>query len=304
MARTHFTYATRKSALALAQCRALVARLQRLHPEFTFEELQVVTTGDRIQDRALSEIGGKGLFIKEIEEALLDGRADFAVHSSKDVPPELAPSLSVECFPEREDARDVLITRSGANFDALPQGATIGTSSLRRRIQLSALRPDLHFSILRGNVDTRIRKCRGGEVEAIVLARAGMVRLGIENEASEVLSAERSLPAVGQGALAVEQRTDDADVSVLLARVSHPQTKIAVLAERGVMRAVEGNCQTPVAAYAVREGSEIWLRALLADPDGSNLRKNAVRAPWPTSDAEATALGETLGRTLRISSPT
>jgi hydroxymethylbilane synthase len=299
MARTHFIYATRKSALALAQCRALVAVLARLHPQFTFEELQVVTTGDRIQDRALSEIGGKGLFIKEIEEALLDGRADFAVHSSKDIPPELAPSLIVECFPERVDARDVIVTRSGANFEALPAGATIGTSSLRRRIQLSALRPDLQFSILRGNVDTRIRKCRAGEVEAIVLARAGMLRLGIEHEASEVLSVERSLPAVGQGALAVEQRANDAEVAALLAPASHPETKIAVLAERGVMRAVEGNCQTPVAAYAVREGSEIWLRALLAEPDGSNLRKNAVRASWPASDAEAAALGENLGRTLR-----
>jgi len=299
MARTHFTYATRKSALALAQCRALVAVLQRLHPQFTFEELQVVTTGDRIQDRALSEIGGKGLFIKEIEEALLDGRADFAVHSSKDIPPELAPSLIVECFPQREDARDVIVTRSGADFAALPEGATIGTSSLRRRLQLSALRPDLQFSILRGNVDTRIRKCRAGEVEAIVLARAGMLRLGIENEASEVLSAELSLPAVGQGALAVEQRADDADVAALLAPASHSETKIAVLAERGVMRAVEGNCQTPVAAYALREGEQIWLRALLADPDGSNLRKNQVRAPWPTTDKEATSLGESLGRSLR-----
>ena len=299
MSRTHFTYATRKSALALAQCRALVAVLQRLHPEFTFEELQVVTTGDRIQDRALSEIGGKGLFIKEIEEALLEGRADFAVHSSKDVPPELAPSLIVDCFPERADARDVIVTRSGANFEALPEGSTIGTSSLRRRIQLSALRADLQFSVLRGNVDTRIRKCRAGEVEAIVLARAGMLRLGIENEASEVLSAERSLPAVGQGALAVEQRADDADVAALLAPASHPETKIAVLAERGVMRAIEGNCQTPVAAYALREGPQIWLRALLADPDGQNLRKNQIRAPWPASDEEATSLGESLGRTLR-----
>ncbi|HET7538698.1 MAG TPA: hydroxymethylbilane synthase, partial [Polyangiaceae bacterium] len=299
MARTHFTYATRKSALALAQCRALVARLQQLHPEFSFEELQVVTTGDRIQDRALSEIGGKGLFIKEIEEALLDGRADFAVHSSKDVPPELAPSLSVDCFPEREDARDVIVTRSGESFDALPGGATIGTSSLRRRIQLSALRPDLRFSILRGNVDTRIRKCRAGEVEAIVLAHAGMIRLGVAHEASEVLSAERSLPAVGQGALAVEQRASDSEVAALLASVSHPETKIAVLAERGVMRAVEGNCQTPVAAYALREGSQIWLRALLAEPDGSNLRKNELHAPWPSTDGEATALGESLGRMLR-----
>ena len=251
MTRTRFTYATRKSPLALAQCRAFVAVLQKAHPELTFEELQVVTTGDRVQDRALSEIGGKGLFIKEIEEALLDGSADFAVHSSKDVPPDLAPSLSVECFPERADARDVIVTRSGLGFDALPPGSTVGTSSLRRRIQLSALRPDLVFSVLRGNVDTRIRKCRAGEVEAIVLARAGMQRLGIEHEASEVLSPERSLPAVGQGALAVEQRSDDAEVRALLAPASHPETKIAVLAERGVMRAVEGNCQTPVAAYAL-----------------------------------------------------
>jgi len=299
MARTHFTYATRKSALALAQCRAFVAVLQKAHPELAFEELQVVTTGDRIQDRALSEIGGKGLFIKEIEEALLDGRADFAVHSSKDVPPELAPSLTVECFPERVDARDVIVTRSGAGFDALPTGSTIGTSSLRRRIQLSALRPDLVFSVLRGNVDTRIRKCRAGEVEAIVLARAGMLRLGIENEASEVLSPERSLPAVGQGALAVEQRAEDGEVRALLAPASHPETKIAVLAERGVMRAVEGNCQTPVAAYALREGSGIWLRAMLAEPDGSNVRKDELRAPWPASDAEASALGERLGGALR-----
>jgi hydroxymethylbilane synthase len=299
MSRTRFTYATRKSPLALAQCRAFVAVLQKAHPDVSFEELQVVTTGDRVQDRALSEIGGKGLFIKEIEEALLDGRADFAVHSSKDVPPELAESLVVECFPEREDARDVIVTRSGAGFDALPADATVGTSSLRRRIQLSALRPDLVFTVLRGNVDTRIRKCREGVVEAIVLARAGMVRLGIAAEASEVLSPERSLPAVGQGALAIEQRAGDAEVRALLALASHQETKIAVLAERGVMRAVEGNCQTPVAAYGVREGASIWLRALLAEPDGSNVRKDELRAPWPTSDAEASALGEQLGRSLR-----
>ena len=299
MPRTHFTYATRKSPLALAQCRAFVAVLAQAHPSFTFEELQVVTTGDRVQDRALSEIGGKGLFIKEIEEALLDGKADFAVHSSKDVPPDLAPSLLVDCFPERVDARDVIVTRSGLGFDALPAGASIGTSSLRRRIQLSAVRPDLQFAVLRGNVDTRIRKCRAGEVEAIVLARAGMLRLGIEAEASEVLSPERSLPAVGQGALAVEQRAGDAEVRALLAGASHQETKIAVLTERGVMRAVEGNCQTPVAAYAVREGSQIWLRALLAEPDGSNVRKDELRAAWPADGEAASALGERLGSALR-----
>ncbi|HEX3774299.1 MAG TPA: hydroxymethylbilane synthase [Polyangiaceae bacterium] len=300
MTRTHFTYATRKSALALAQCRALVALLQKAHPSFSFEELQVVTTGDQVQDRALSEIGGKGLFIKEIEEALLDGRADFAVHSSKDVPPEVAPSLSVDCFPQRVDARDVIVTRSGAGLDALPAGSTVGTSSLRRRIQLSELRPDLVFSVLRGNVDTRIRKCRAGEVEAIVLARAGMLRLGIEGEASQILTPEESLPAVGQGALAVEQRAGDSEVAALLAPISHPETKIAVMAERGVMRAVDGNCQTPVAAFALREGSQIWLRALLAEPDGANLRRDQLRAPWPTSESDAAALGEKLGRALKV----
>jgi len=297
--KTHFTYATRKSALALAQCRALVATLQTAHPSFTFEELQVVTTGDQVQDRALSEIGGKGLFIKEIEEALLDGRADFAVHSSKDVPPEVAPSLVVECFPERVDARDVIVTRTGKGFADLPAGSTVGTSSLRRRLQLSALRPDLSFTVLRGNVDTRIRKCRAGEVEAIVLARAGMLRLGIEHEASEILSVEQSLPAVGQGALAVEQRVGDEDVRALLAPVTHLETKIAVLAERGVMRAVEGNCQTPVAAFALRDAAEMWLRALLADPDGTNLRRGELRAPWPKTEAEASALGERLGTQLK-----
>jgi len=297
--KTHFTYATRKSALALAQCRALVAKLQAAHPSFTFEELQVVTTGDQVQDRALSEIGGKGLFIKEIEEALLDGRADFAVHSSKDVPPEVAPSLIVECFPERVDARDVIVTRTGGSFADLPAGSTVGTSSLRRRLQLGGLRPDLSFTVLRGNVDTRIRKCRAGEVEAIVLARAGMLRLGIEHEASEILSPEQSLPAVGQGALAVEQRAGDDDVRGLLAPITHLETKIAVLAERGVMRAVEGNCQTPVAAFALREGSEMWLRGLLADPDGTNLRRDELRAPWPKTEAEASALGERLGAQLK-----
>lgn len=193
----------------------------------------------------------------------------------------------------------MLVTRTGAGFDELSAGSTVGTSSLRRRIQLSALRPDLVFGVLRGNVDTRIRKCRNGEVEAIVLARAGMLRLGIEAEASEVLSPERSLPAVGQGALAVEQRAGDAAVQALLASISHPETKIAVLAERGVMRAVDGNCQTPVAAFALHEGPEIWLRALLAEPDGSNSRRDELRAPWPASDAEANALGEKLGRMLK-----
>ncbi|HEY2409791.1 MAG TPA: hydroxymethylbilane synthase [Polyangiaceae bacterium] len=297
--RGKFTFATRKSPLALAQSRAFVARLSAAHPGVAFAELHITTSGDRIQDRPLNEIGGKGLFVKEIEEALLDGRADFAVHSSKDVPPELAPGLAIECFPERVDARDVLVTASGLQLDSLPAGSRIGTTSLRRRVQLAALRPDLQFLPLRGNVDTRLRKCREGQVDAVVLARAGLLRLELDAGSVEVLEVTRSLPAVGQGALAIEQRTGDVEVSELLAPLSHSDTKIAVLAERGVLRAVEGDCQTPVAAYAERRGSQIWLRALLAEPDGSQLRRDECLAAWPETPASAAELGEMLGKKLR-----
>jgi hydroxymethylbilane synthase len=245
------------------------------------------------------DIGGKGLFVKEIEEALLAGSADFAVHSLKDVPPELAPSLEVSVIPEREDARDVIVQRAGRGLAALPERARIGTSSLRRRIQLLSVRPDLEIVPLRGNVDTRIRKCREGEVEAIVLARAGLVRLGLAGEATEVLDAETMLPAVGQGALAIEQRADDAWVRELLSPLSHPETKILVTAERGVMRAVEGNCQTPVAAHAVRQGDQLWLRGLLAEPDGTAMRRLELRAAWPKTELEAERLGVELGENLR-----
>jgi hydroxymethylbilane synthase len=301
--REKFTFATRKSPLALAQSRAFVARLVAAHPGIQVEELHITTSGDRIQDRPLSEIGGKGLFVKEIEEALLDGRADFAVHSSKDVPPDLAPGLSVECFPERVDPRDVLVSASGKSLAELPAGSRIGTTSLRRRVQLAALRSDLEFVPLRGNVDTRLRKCREGQVDAIVLARAGLLRLELDVGTAEVLDVTRSLPAVGQGALAIEQRTGDAEVSALLAPLSHSDTKIAVLAERGVLRAVEGDCKTPVAAYAERRGSQIWLRALLAEPDGSHLRQDECLAAWPGSDAQAAELGEMLGKKLRSLAP-
>jgi hydroxymethylbilane synthase len=292
-------YATRKSALALAQSRAFVAELAKRNPELSFEELQVTTTGDRIQDRQLSEIGGKGLFVKEIEEAMLEGRADIAVHSLKDVPPELAPTLTIGCVPLREDPRDALITHTGCSLRALPERAKLGTSSLRRRVQIAELRPDLEIIPLRGNVDTRLRKCREGEFDAIVLARAGMIRLGREQEATEVLDADLSLPAVGQGALAIECRAADAEMLAILATASHPDTKIAVMAERGVMTAVQGNCQTPVAAYAVRDGADIWLRAMLAEPDGTRLRRAESRTRWPATDAEAHQAGMALGQILK-----
>jgi len=291
-------YATRKSQLALAQSRAFVASFARVDPSLEVEELTVQTTGDRVQDRPLAEIGGKGLFVKEIEEALIERRADVAVHSMKDVPPELAPGLVIGCIPLREDPRDVLVSRSGAKLVELAPGSRVGTTSLRRRVQLLELRPDLEIVPLRGNVDTRLRKCREGVVDAIVLARAGLNRLGLSGVATEVLEPERFLPAVGQGALAVEQRSGDEAVSSLLARVAHEETKLCVLAERGVLAAVSGDCQTPVAAYAVRRGSELWLRGLLSEPDGSRLRRREVAVAFPATEAESEAVGRRLGRDL------
>jgi hydroxymethylbilane synthase len=293
------TYATRRSALALAQCRAFVARLVALEPALETHELQVVTTGDKIQDRPLVDLGGKGLFVKEIEEALLDRRADFAVHSIKDVPGALPPGLVIACVPAREDARDVLVAPRFGTLDALPKGARVGTSSLRRAVSLRARRADLVIVPMRGNVDSRLRKVDAGECDAIVLARAGLVRLGLEGRATEVLEPEVSLPAVGQGALGIECREDDAPTRALLARAHDETTSRCVAAERGVLVALEGDCKTPLAAHARRAGDRMLLRAFAAEPDGSRLRSGERDDPWPSSDAEATDIGLELGRTLR-----
>lgn len=299
MTRSKVVVATRKSALALAQSRAFIARLAALHPHVSFEELRVTTTGDVVQDRALSEIGGKGLFVKEIEEALLDGRADIAIHSLKDVPPQVLPSLAIECIPEREDPRDVLVSHTGKPIAELPSGSRVGTGSLRRRVQLLAYRKDLEVVAIRGNVDTRLRKAESGELEAVVLARAGLNRLGWSARATESIAPEVMLPAVGQGALGIEQRSDDAEISELLAPLSHSDTKILVTAERGVMLAVAGNCTTPVAAFGVRQGDQLWLRAFLAEPDGSRPRSAETTVPFPTDVQAATEIGQQLGAELR-----
>jgi hydroxymethylbilane synthase len=298
MSRRRVVIATRKSALALAQSRAFIARLAALHPEVSFEELLVTTTGDVVQDRPLAEIGGKGLFVKEIEEALLDGRADLAIHSLKDVPPRLLPSLSIDCIPEREDPRDVLVSRSGLSLAQLPPGSRVGTGSLRRRVQLLAYRRDLEVVAIRGNVDTRLRKCESGEVDAVVLARAGLNRLGLSARATENIAPEVMLPAVGQGALGIEQRADDREVGDLLAPLSHPDTKILVTAERGVMLAINGNCTTPVAAFGVRRGDALHLRAFLAEPDGSRARSVETTVPFPDHVEAAAEIGSKLGAEL------
>jgi hydroxymethylbilane synthase len=294
--------ATRKSALALAQARAVMRALAERHPGLEIVELHVTTTGDRVQDRALNQIGGKGLFIKEIEEAILERRADLAIHSMKDVPADLAPGLVIGCVPGREDPRDVLVSRSSEMLQALAAGSRVGTSSLRRAVALRALRPDLEIVPMRGNVDTRLRRCADGVVDAIVLARAGLARLGLLDRVTETLDPDQLIPAVGQGALALEHRAADSAVAELLAPLADTDTTIAVSAERGVLEAVQGSCQLPVAAYARRDKiaiDRLKLAAMLAEPDGSRLRRRDVDVPWPADESEARAIGRDVGNALR-----
>jgi hydroxymethylbilane synthase len=292
------TIATRRSALALAQCRAFVQRLAALDRAVVLREMQVVTTGDRIQDRSLADIGGKGLFVKEIEEALLDRRADLAVHSIKDVPGLLPSGLTLACIPVREDPRDVLVAPAHGTLSALPPGARVGTSSLRRMASIRAIRPDLTVVSIRGNVDTRLRKVDEGEFDAIVLARAGLVRLGLAERATEILSTEVSLPAVGQGALGIECREDDANIRARLAPLHDVETATCVAAERGVLIALGGDCRTPLGAFAERSGDRIRLRAFVAKADGSVRRQAERVSPWPAAAIDAHDLGLALGREL------
>ena len=295
-------YATRRSALALAQCRAFVARLKAAHPDLELVEEQVVTTGDKIQDRPLSEVGGKGLFVKEIEEALLERRADIAVHSIKDVPATLPEGLAITCIPQREDPRDVLVAPRYGTLADLPKGAKIGTSSLRRAANLLAVRPDLEIVPLRGNVDTRLRKVDAGEADGIILARAGLVRLGLADRATEVLSPEVSLPAVGQGALGIESRVDDEATVRLLAVLADEVTSRCVHAERGVLAALGADCKTPLGAYAERIEQDgavtMRLRAFVANGTDPLGRRQDQTVPWPASDDDATAFGLSVGGAL------
>ncbi len=294
---TTLRLATRRSQLALTQARAYAETLKAAHEGLTIEELLVVTSGDKIQDRSLQAIGGKGLFIKEIEEALIEGEADFAVHSIKDVPAELADSLGLAAIPPREDPRDVIVSRDGATLAELPTGAKVGTSSLRRKTMLLAVREDLDIGPLRGNVDTRLRKLEEGQVDAIVLAYAGLRRLKMADRATEVLEPEVMLPAVGQGALGIECRAGDEAVQQFLAATDDRPTRIVVTAERAFMAAVGGSCQLPVAAYGMRKGEDLFLRGMLADDDGSHARFGELSGAWNEQDAER--MGRELGLSLR-----
>jgi hydroxymethylbilane synthase len=275
--------ATRASPLAVAQTKQVAAAIQRALGVDT-ELVLVRTQGDRVQDRALAAIGGKGLFVKELEEALLDGRADVAVHSAKDLPAELAAGTALAAFPERADARDALIGAArGATVDGLRIGARVGTGSLRRRAQLLVVRSDLVIVPLRGNVDTRLRKLETEKLDAVILACAGLARLGLADRIDERVDPEIMLPAVGQGALALQTRAG-APVEAALAAVDHAPTRVAVRAERAFLAALAGDCNVPLAAHAEVAGGAVALRALLASPDGSEVLRAAVRAP--EADAE------------------
>jgi len=265
--------ATRKSPLALAQSRWVAKELIRHNPGLEVEELHIVTMGDRIQDRPLSEVGGKGLFVTEIEEALMRGEADLAVHSMKDVPAELADGLHIACIPMREDARDVLVTSDGASLDDLEAFCKVGTSSLRRKAQLSARRNDIICEPVRGNVETRLRKLAEGQYRAIVLALAGLRRLGLTHHQHRVLSVEECVPAVGQGALGLEARVGDQSILDVLRHLEHAETRVTVEAERAFLGRLHGGCQLPIAAHAQlsHNGTRLRIDALVGSPDGQEL---------------------------------
>jgi hydroxymethylbilane synthase len=280
--------ATRKSALALWQAEHVAVRLRALEPGRAVELLPMTTEGDRNLGISLSSAGGKGLFIKELEVALADGRAELAVHSMKDVPVLLAPEFVIGAVLEREDPRDAFLSVKYPSFEALPQGARVGSSSLRRQSQLLHRRPDLKIEPLRGNVDTRLRKLREGQHDAIVLAVAGLKRLGLADAITAVLDPSLTLPAVTQGIIGMECRSDDADTRVLLAKLNHAGTWTQMLAERALSRGLSGSCNLPLAGHARLEGGMLSMTGRVGSPDGTRLLEAAVSGP--AVDAEALGL--------------
>lgn len=277
--------ATRKSALALWQAEYVKARLERAHPGLKVRLVPMVSRGDKLLDAPLAKIGGKGLFVKELETALLENEADIAVHSMKDVPMDFPEGLGLYCICEREDPRDAFVSNTHASLDALPPGSVVGTSSLRRQAQLLARRADLQIRFLRGNVNTRLAKLDAGEYDAIILAAAGLIRLGFEARIRSSISAEDSLPAGGQGAVGIECRSADSEIHALLAPLHHRETALRVSAERALNKRLNGGCQVPIACYALLEGDQLWLRGLVGQPDGGLLLRAEARAA--SGDAEA-----------------
>lgn len=286
--------ATRQSPLALWQAEHIKSRLEQLHPHLTVELVTFVTQGDKILDTPLAKIGGKGLFVKELENALLDGRADLAVHSMKDVPMQLPEGLSLAVICERENPMDAFVSNHYAHFNELPQGAVVGTSSLRRKCQILQQRPDLTIKDLRGNVGTRLGKLDDGQYDAIILASAGLKRLGLEQRIRHHVAVEMSLPAVGQGALGLECRTDDQTVLDLIAPLAHAETQACVTAERAFNAYLEGGCQVPIAGFATLHDQQLQIEGRVGSVDGTVLLKARVHG----AVADATQLGEALAQQL------
>ena len=288
---------TRGSKLALTQSEWVKRQLEARHHDVRVIITKIKTSGDKILDSPLSKIGGKGLFVKEIEAALLEGDVDVAVHSMKDVPGELPEGLELALFPEREDPRDALISNHYPSIDALPEGASIGTGSLRRSAQLLHIRPDLVVVPLRGNVDTRLNKLESGGLQGIILASAGLKRLGLEDKITQFLPVETLLPAIGQGALGLELRQDDHRTKERLHFLNHEQTCLTVRAERALLKELEGGCQVPIGGFGRLDGNHLILEGLVAELDGSRIIRDNARGPKD----EPEEIGVTLAKRLLAS---
>ncbi|EOX1770203.1 hydroxymethylbilane synthase [Vibrio cholerae] len=294
MTETPIRIATRQSPLALWQANYVKDALMAAHPGLQVELVTMVTRGDVILDTPLAKVGGKGLFVKELEIAMLEGRADLAVHSMKDVPVDFPDGLGLVTICEREDPRDAFVSNTYAKIEDLPSDAIVGTCSLRRQCQLKAARPDLVIKELRGNVGTRLSKLDAGEYDAIILAAAGLKRLELESRIRSFIEPEQSLPAVGQGAVGIECRVNDQRVRALLAPLNHADTADRVRCERAMNLTLQGGCQVPIGSYALLEGNTIWLRALVGEPDGSQIVRGEIRGPR----TQAEQLGITLAEQL------
>jgi hydroxymethylbilane synthase len=287
--------ATRRSKLAMWQAEHVQALLRSAHPDLSVELVPMSTQGDRVLDRALAEVGGKGLFVKELEVAMMDGRADIAVHSMKDVPSELPPGFAIVAVLPRANPLDAFISRKYSSFTDLPQGARVGTSSPRRQSQLKHARPDLQLELLRGNVETRLRRLDEGELDAILLACAGLERLGIAHHVTEQLSVDLSLPAVGQGVIGIECRADDARSRAALECLHHAESFTRLNAERAFAATLGGSCHSPIAAHAALEGDTLTVRGYIGAPDGSETYRDRLSGPA----AQAETLGRELARRMQ-----
>lgn len=288
------TIATRESPLALWQAHYVKDALEAAHPELHVELLGMTSRGDQLLDSPLAKIGGKGLFVKELETALLEKRADIAVHSMKDVPMQFPEGLCLGPICEREAPNDAFVSNHYESIDALPEGAVVGTSSLRRESQLRAFRPDLKVNFLRGNVNTRLAKLDEGQYDAIILAAAGLIRLGFEDRIRSRITPEQSLPAGGQGAVGIELRTDDEQTRELIQVLHHAKTAAEVSAERALNETLNGGCQVPIAAFCLTEGDTLWLRGLVGSVDGTTL----LRAEGRAAVQDAVALGQQVANSL------